>query len=463
MSLENAVKVNDTIVEFEVYLKSASTPFVLTSYQCVFTFNNEITNGGNISFSYVAGSSQLDNIPSYGIGVNNNDSQQKLTFASLAGSDSISSISKRVGKFRLNNSMPFVGLGLNILWNFSGVINTILTGAYFINITNPAYHSNLSYLWDTTPPILQSVSVVDTSRLLINFSEILDTTNVRNLNNYSITNGVNVLSAYAISPWDRISLTTSPHSMGNSYTVSLQNLKDAAGNLIAPPGNAANYSFGEILKLNLKLFLQGPYRNGLMNANLNELQFIPKKQPFNISSWNYQGNEQVTTIPSDVVDWVLVELRTGLSGTTAAAKKAAFVRRDGSIIDIDGSNNLKLAGTSGLYYLVVRHRNHLGVISANRINISATTSFYDFTASMNSAYGTNPMAILGNGIYGIYAGDGNGNGNINNTDLNAIWKKENGNIGYKSGDFDLNGGVNIVDKNSYWQLNKGKTTNIPTE
>ena len=88
-------------------------------------------------------------------------------------------------------------------------------------------------------------------------------------------------------------------------------------------------------------------------------------------------------------------------------------------------------------------------------------SVFDFTSSMNSAYGNNPLCNLGNNVYGMYAGDADGNGVINSSDLEFCWKKENGNIGYKPGDFDLNGGVNIVDKNSFGLINIGKIAAIP--
>ena len=463
ISVTNGVKTNENNIEFEIYLKSTSTHFLLTAYQCVFTFNNEIINGGNISFSYVEGSAHLNNIPSCGIGVDSCDSQLKLTFASTVGSDTVSSISNLVGKFRLTNSVPFAGLGLSVFWNFSGRIYSILMGANFANITNPLYHSDLKMLWDITPPSIQSVSVIDSSNLIVDFSEILDTTNIKDLNNYSITNGVNVLKADAISPGGRILLSTSKHTAGSSYMLSVQNLNDLSGNRIAAPGNSANYSFEEILQLHVKLFLEGPFHYGLMDAALNELQFIPPKQPFNVSPWNYQGIEQVTAIPPDVVDWIFIELRTGMSRSTTVARRAAFLKRNGLIVDIDGTSNLKFYGFSGLYYVVIKHRNHLGVISSDKINISSATSFYDFTTSMSSAFGTNSLVYFGAGIYGLYAGDCNGDGIIDDADMTSIWKKENGTIGYESGDIDLNGGVNIVDKNQYWQINKGKASNIPIE
>lgn len=461
MSIENGMRINDTIVEFEIYIKSNSNPFVLTSYQCAFTFNPEIINGGNISFSYVQGSSQLTNIPFYSIGINSQDNQLKLTFASLAGMDSIGSEQKRIGKFQLRNSVLFGGLGLAITWNFSGIINTILTGTNFVNITNPNYHTNLNFPWDLTPPAINNIIIVDSTKLLIIFSEILDTINISNVSNYSITNGVNVLNAMLLSPGDTIVLITTSHTLGNTYLISVHNLKDLSGNIISPQGNSVNYSFGEMLNISARIFLQGAFINGEMITTLKEMNLIPVHQPYNILPWNYQGNEIVQSIPQNITDWVLIELRTGLSSSTTIAKRAAFVRYDGLIVDLDGSSNLQIAGFPGQYYLSVIHRNHLGVISSEPKYLSGTMNVFDFTSSMNSAYGNNPLCDLGNDNYGMYAGDADGNGAIDSSDLELCWKKENGNIGYKPGDFDLNGGVNIVDKNSFGLINIGKIAAIP--
>jgi hypothetical protein len=100
-------------------------------------------------------------------------------------------------------------------------------------------------------------------------------------------------------------------------------------------------------------------------------------------------------------------------------------------------------------------------MSKNRVLLADSSSLYNFTISENKAYGNLPMKSLGNGKFGLYAADGNANGNINNTDYSRVWKRENGSLGYKDGDFDLNGGVNIVDKNSKWSPNRGKNTQVP--
>lgn len=145
MTLSNGVKVNETTIEFDVIIKSLNNNFTLTSYQCSFLFNQEIANGGQLSFTYVNGSSQLSNLPSFAVGINSNDGEYKLTFASMAGSDLITPAEIVVGRFRIQNSISLINIDPNIRWCFSGFVTTILTGENFQNITSSANHtSNLA-------------------------------------------------------------------------------------------------------------------------------------------------------------------------------------------------------------------------------------------------------------------------------------------------------------------------------
>lgn len=145
MSLSNGAIINNNVIEFDVLIKGINNNFNLTSYQCSFLFNNEISNGGQLSFTYIEGTCELNNLPAYGIGINNTDGEQKLTFASMAGSDLITNNEVRVGRFRLQNTTPFSNVDPNIRWNFSGYVSTILTGDQFQNITVPVNHtSNLT-------------------------------------------------------------------------------------------------------------------------------------------------------------------------------------------------------------------------------------------------------------------------------------------------------------------------------
>ena len=91
------------------------------------------------------------------------------------------------------------------------------------------------------------------------------------------------------------------------------------------------------------------------------------------------GTEAVATFPPNVVDWVMIELRS--DSTTIVSRRAELLLSDGSVVDIDGSSPVKFKGISdGNYYIVIKHRNHLPIMSANPISLSSTNSLlYDFS------------------------------------------------------------------------------------
>ena len=98
MSLENGEIVNPNTFEFNVFIKSMDSTFQLTSYQCSFTFYVNDADDSSLSFSYIQGTSELSNPPSLCIGINTVDGIQKLTFASMPGSDYIASEALLVGR-----------------------------------------------------------------------------------------------------------------------------------------------------------------------------------------------------------------------------------------------------------------------------------------------------------------------------------------------------------------------------
>ena len=119
-------------------------------------------------------------------------------------------------------------------------------------------------------------------------------------------------------------------------------------------------------------------------------------------------------------------------------RRAAFLKSDGTIVDTTGSSPVLFNGLSeGNYYIVIRHRNHLAVMSKNSVSLSGSSSLYDFTTAQEQAYGTNPMKALSGGGFGMIAGDANGDGFISASDKNISWFPQNGLIGYLSGDFNL--------------------------
>jgi len=220
--------------------------------------------------------------------------------------------------------------------------------------------------------------------------------------------------------------------------------------------------FRSIITANLKVFLEGPYNGaGVMTTTLNTNNLIPLNSNTAYSTVNYGYTAStVASIPnSSIVDWVLVELRTGTAAGTKVATLAGFLKSDGTIVDVDGTSPLQFGGLGdGNYYVVVRHRNHLAIMSASAIPLSSNSALYDFSTSQSQAYGTNPMKSL-SGIYGLISGDASGDGQVNVDDRNATWNNKNL-VGFRIDDVTLDGQVNVDDRNITWN-NKNLSTQIP--
>ena len=222
------------------------------------------------------------------------------------------------------------------------------------------------------------------------------------------------------------------------------------------------------LNLDLLVYLEGPFSGTEMTTALNTSEVIPLAQPYNTAPWNYSGLESVAAIPNgDVVDWVLIELRDAADAASATsatriARKAAFLKKDGSIVGTDGTSFLQFNNSiTQQLYVVIWHRNHLGVLSANALSETAGVYNYDFSTAMTQAYnGGAGYKLIGSGIYGMAGGDNDADGDVDLTDI-ASWKTDAGNAGYKSTDFDLNTQVSNSDKNDVWVENTTIIGQVP--
>jgi hypothetical protein len=174
--------------------------------------------------------------------------------------------------------------------------------------------------------------------------------------------------------------------------------------------------------VNAKVFLQGAYSTstGLMTTTLRTLGLIPLTQPYTSSPWSYLGEETVTSIPANVTDWVLVELRSASTPATVIARRAAFVLNSGMVVDLDGASPVQFTGQAeGTYHVVIRHRNHLSVRTASAVSLSPYSTLLDFTLNQAAAYqnpsitGNSAMQVMSNGVFVMWGGDANSNGLIN--------------------------------------------------
>jgi hypothetical protein len=255
------------------------------------------------------------------------------------------------------------------------------------------------------------------------------------------------------------------HSQGGNddgYAMFASELLDLAGAPLANrykggsyDGHAlANYSppEGNPPRFAVKIFLQGPYSGSAMTTTLNSAHYLPLAQPYGGPPWFYPGTESIGSIPSStIVDWVLCEIRPSAAMSTVLEQHPGFLKSDGSIVALDGVSPLEFTyASAGSYYLVVRHRNHLAVMSASPIFASALgPGTIDFTTAMSNAYGTNPMKEVVTGTFGMWAGDVNANGNVRyngaSNDRAAIFSRTGSLtgvvLGYYPEDVNMNGQV----------------------
>ena len=183
----------------------------------------------------------------------------------------------------------------------------------------------------------------------------------------------------------------------------------------------------------------------------------------------------MVSIPSpDIVDWVLIELRktTGDPSTAIAEtrfdRQAAFLLKDGSIVEDDGISELRfsiiLSGTKDVdkVHGIVLSPSHIGERSADSLSHAKSSTFsYDFTTGPDLVYGgKNAHKELATGIWGMISGDGNHDGQVDNVDKDEVWLPQSGNSGYLFGDFNRNGTVDNLDLDDFWKPNAGRGNKI---
>ncbi len=217
--------------------------------------------------------------------------------------------------------------------------------------------------------------------------------------------------------------------------------------------------------LNAKVFLEGAYNNSnAMNANLGEL--IPLVQPYRNMPYIYYGNEELSEIPNEMVDWVLVEARLGepaifgQRNTTTTETRAALLMSDGSIRDLDGISPVAFHYLihDNEYYFCIRHRNHLDVLSASPLELE-DEMFFDFTTDINQAFGSQQMKWSEDGKALLHVGDYNQDGVIQTTDYD-LWVQDPAELNaYENTDGTLDGVIQLTDFDE-WRKNKAKIGSV---
>jgi len=219
--------------------------------------------------------------------------------------------------------------------------------------------------------------------------------------------------------------------------------------------------------LDLKVFLEGAFDGVSMTSELADS--FPINQPYDQAPWFLNETASANSVNlTDVVDWCIVELRITDGDAIAAVSvlpssaHAYLIMNDGSIIDPNtGTLPLLFDTIPGNKFIAIRHRNHLDVLSAFPLVQIDSIYAYDFTTSASKVLGNNSgYSELLPGIWGMTAGDADGNGVIDHMDIIAKWRSQAGRMGYFSADFNLDQQVNNLDKIRFFLQNLYKSSSL---
>jgi surface protein len=179
-------------------------------------------------------------------------------------------------------------------------------------------------------------------------------------------------------------------------------------------------------ELAIRVMLQGAYNpvSGRMNDHLRSQGLIPLEEPHTAIASQFPASftpvphhlTEVTTPqvlavsgPNAIVDWIWVELRSPSTPETILATRSGLLQADGDVVDVDGISPLIFGEAYiGRYHVMVRHRNHLGAMTAVPIDIGEVGAFVDFSSANMPTFGPHGLSArraLASGVLGLYAGN----------------------------------------------------------
>ncbi|MEM6724345.1 MAG: PA14 domain-containing protein [Bacteroidota bacterium] len=257
-----------------------------------------------------------------------------------------------------------------------------------------------------------------------------------------------------------------------------------------PGGQCASGSVDIIVKpvlvvdVSVFAFLEGAYDPGssAMITNLNTSRGLlpgqtptgsftsgtPAGNPYRGAPYHYVGSvlEESFAGPYDpeVVDWVLISFRSGTSAGSTVKQVTGLLYADGHIELMEPQ---KLLGSDGNgYYIVIEHRNHMGVMSPTKVSLNGTDLIYDFRSTDSYLGGPSfGQKEIEPGVFALIAGDIDQENDATSFDINGmdnvILSLQNGTFStYDTADLNFDGDVNGADA-ILWTLNNGISSSVP--
>ncbi len=184
-----------------------------------------------------------------------------------------------IGNFWVNNGMGYP-VSVNQVDNRCGALLTFVNTFpepnqndiqnYTIKLSNIKSYIGVPFFWsdneeniipfeysyDTTPPKISDVQIIDRNRFYLVFSESMNKTNIENLGNYLLTpppadknNEIVSVVYHADSNKAEITLKYKAHLSNNPYFLRINDVKDISGNLISDDGNKISFIMNPIKNL----------------------------------------------------------------------------------------------------------------------------------------------------------------------------------------------------------------------
>lgn len=233
---------------------------------------------------------------------------------------------------------------------------------------------------------------------------------------------------------------------GSNWVLAGGAINYATDDASAPiPSNGNLYAMNRFVLARMRAMLQGAFNGTDMNDNLRAgTNLIPLSDPYRSAPYsptfthvnnptaevaNASVFNNAALTGDNIVDWVYLELRdnSGVNpGATVVQTRAAFVQRDGDIVDIDGVSPIyfKNLDAGASYTLAVRHRNHLGISTDPVANLQSLSeavpgSVTDYTTMTDAQiFGTAANYTISGGRNLMWGGNANFNVNTRFNGLN---------------------------------------------
>jgi Leucine-rich repeat (LRR) protein len=174
--------------------------------------------------------------------------------------------------------------------------------------------------------------------------------------------------------------------------------------------------------LGIDVFLQGALLNpntgeeNLMRDDLRVAGFIPTTSPYG-DGLTCESTVFDTTGDNAIVDWILIEFRDASDSSTVTYSQSALLQRDGDVVDVDGVSDVAFSFSGSVdYYVALRHRNHLGIMTTTSIpfvnNVLTTIDFTDATDEITHGSNAQTDSGMPDGVIAMWAGDCNDDGSV---------------------------------------------------